>query len=94
MNKDPQRTGKNAATLVALLGLILLGLCLVGLVALVTPAALGIVIVVFGFFLVGAFHCKVPAFGLRKNPKYLLASLISKSSHWGTCLESQALIEP
>jgi len=56
MNKDPQRTGKNAATLVALLGLILLGLCLVGLVALVTPAALGIVIVVFGFFLVGAFH--------------------------------------
>jgi hypothetical protein len=46
----------NMATLVALLGMIFLGACLVGLVALVTPAALGIVIVGFGFFLVGAFH--------------------------------------
>ncbi len=44
------------ATLVALLGMIFLGACLVGLVALVTPAALGIVVVGFGFFLVGAFH--------------------------------------
>ncbi len=54
--EPPQRAGKNAATLMALVGLIFLGACLVGLVALVTPAALGIVVVVFGFFLVGAFH--------------------------------------
>ena len=54
--QSPRGTQSNTATMVALLGLILLGACLVGLVALVTPAALGIVVVGFGFFLVGAFH--------------------------------------
>lgn len=54
----PRRSNdpRNSGTLLALIALLAAGGGLIGLTALVLPAALGLVAVVFGFFCFGAFH--------------------------------------
>jgi hypothetical protein len=56
MTGDPLRESRNTGTFVALIGLALASLFLIGLSALVFPQVLGIVIVVGVFFGAVAFH--------------------------------------
>ena len=54
--RPPQRNQSNAATMIALFGLVVIGGGLLGLMALVLPQLLGIVLVVGGLFGMAFFH--------------------------------------
>lgn len=56
--REPRRpgSGQNSATFLALFGLLAMAAALLVLVAMVMPAALGIVGVLFAIVFVGAFH--------------------------------------
>lgn len=66
--RRPTRSGSehNAATFLALLGLLVIAGGLLVLAAMVTPSVLGILVVVGGFFLFGAFHYLVWGHWLSK----------------------------
>jgi len=53
---SPSNSQSNAATAIALVGLVLIAVALLGLMAMVTPQLLGVVIVVLIFAVPAAFH--------------------------------------
>lgn len=56
-NRSPQSTRQaNAATAIALVGLVFMGVALLGLMAMVLPQLLGVIIVVLIFAVPAAFH--------------------------------------
>lgn len=59
---------RDAATLLALLALLVVAACLLLLAAMVIPRVLGILVVVFGFFLFGLFHYIVWGRWMSKLP--------------------------